>query len=53
MLFSACKFFLSFFMMEFPRILNLFPYFLFLIANAPKKIHQPKNKGKRNEMKKN
>jgi hypothetical protein len=46
MLFSACKFFLSFFMMEFPIILNLFPYFLFLIANAPKKITSQKIKEK-------
>jgi hypothetical protein len=28
--FSACEFFLSFFATDLPRILNCFPYFLFL-----------------------
>jgi hypothetical protein len=36
--FHMWNFFLSFFATDFPRILNFFPYFLFLIAATPKII---------------
>jgi hypothetical protein len=50
--FFACDFFYHF-LTDFPRILNYFPYILFLIATALKTIFvSQKNEGKK-EMKKN